>query len=274
MDQVSVGRIVDEGLAHPLGVVDARTKHDRLTHRVAVVEEGTDLAGHGLVPARKHDVSVDVFLVVDPILDRLAVIVDLADSGAPPGQVPVQVDADHLVGGKEPVVDALFQRVGVDRLTEVVDVGYIFGFLRGGGEPQLDSGVEVVEDGPPLRVRFGASPVALVDHDEVEEVLGELVVDRIPVFGPDDRLVEGEVDLVGRVDPAVGVDELGPDLGHCIGERFEIVDHGLVNENVSVSEEQDPLDLAALPEPPDDVESGVGLACPGRHSQQQALLAK
>ena len=59
------------------------------------------------------------------------------------------------------------------------------------------------------RVFPGAAPVALVDHDEVEEVRGELVVDRLVVLVTHDRLVEREVDLVGRVDPAdAPVDEL------------------------------------------------------------------
>ena len=50
---------------------------------VVFVEEGTDLAGHGLVPVGKHDVPVDVFLVVDPVFDQFAVFVGLAFAGAP-----------------------------------------------------------------------------------------------------------------------------------------------------------------------------------------------
>ena len=44
----------------------------------------------------------------------------------PPLDVPVKVDADHLVRGKESVFDALLQRIRVDRLAEVVDVFLLF----------------------------------------------------------------------------------------------------------------------------------------------------
>ena len=189
-DQARVRFIVGEGLAHPFGVVDAGAKDDGLAHRVVLVEEGTDLAGDGLVAVGEHDSAVDVHLVVDPVLDGLAVVVNLAFGRSPTSQVLVEVNADHLVGGEEPVVDALLERVRVDGFAEVVDVGDVLGFLRGGGQPDLGGGLEVLEDRSPFRIGSGASAVTLVDDDEVEEVSGKLVVDGFSVFTADDGLVE------------------------------------------------------------------------------------
>ena len=116
--------------------------------------------------------------------------------------------------------------------------------------------------------------MALVDDDEVEEVAGELVVDRLVLLVAHDRLVEREVDLVGLVDPAAApVDELAGELRHRLAERLEVVDDRLVDEDVAVGEEQHPLGLAALPEPPDDVERRVRLAGAGRHHEQDPVLA-
>ena len=49
------------------------------------------------------------------------------------------------------------------------------------------------------------------------------------------------------------------ELGHCCAERAEVVHHGLVNENVPVGKEKNPLHAARLPQPPDDLKRRVGL---------------
>ena len=86
-------------------------------------------------------------------------------------------------------------------------------------------------------------------------------------LGAGDRLVERKVDFVGLVDRAVG------DLGHRLAERLEVVGLGLVGEDVAIDQEEDALLGARLPQPPDDLERGVGLAGAGGHDQQDAVLA-
>ena len=65
------------------------------------------------------------------------------------GQVLVEVVADDLVGREKAVFDALPQRVGVNRLTEVIDVGDVFCLLRRGGQPDLRCAGEVFKDFAP-----------------------------------------------------------------------------------------------------------------------------
>ena len=114
---------------------------------------------------------------------------------------------------------------------------------------------EVGEDVAPGRVFISAATVALVHHDEVEEVGAELLVDVLLFLGARDRLVEREVNLVTFIDQlggfvdcqrhvfhfdlALRVDPLhafgvGAELGHRALEGAEVVDHGLVNEDVAV----------------------------------------
>jgi hypothetical protein len=84
------------------------------------------------------------------------VLVELALLGPPAGEVLVEVDADDLVRREEAVLDALLERVRVDRLAEVVrrrDVGRL---LRRRGQADLGR-AEVVEDLAPGRV-VGALP--------------------------------------------------------------------------------------------------------------------
>ena len=81
----------------------------------------------------------------------------------------------------------------------------------------------------------------------------------------------------GEIDPraVVALDGLrtGAELRHRRAERAEIVDHRLVDEDVAVGKEEDALFAAGLPQPPDDLKRGVGLARAGRHDQQDAVLA-
>ena len=66
---------------------------------------------------------------------------------------------------------------------------------------------------------------------------------------------------------------VGRELRHRRAERAEVVDHRLVDQHVAVGEEQDALLAARLPQPPDDLKGGVGLAGAGRHDEQDAVAA-
>ena len=48
--------------------------------------------------------------------------------------------------------------------------------------------------------------MAFVDHDQVEEARRELAEQLLAFLRPGDRLIEAEIDLVGRVDPALLVE--------------------------------------------------------------------
>ena len=103
-------------------------------------------------------------------------------------------------------MDALLQRVAVDRLAEVVDVRDVLGLLRRRRHADLRGAREVVEDLAPGRILGRAAAVALVDDDEVEEVGGQLLEQLLAILRTGDGLVEPEVDLVRRVDAPLLVD--------------------------------------------------------------------
>src|SRR3546814_4205495 len=62
-------------------------------------------------------------------------------------------------------------------------------------------------------------------------------------------------------------------LSHRRAEGLENVGLGLIGEDVAVNQEEDSLLRPSLPEAPDDLESGVGLAGAGGHDQQDAVVA-
>ncbi|MNC03474.1 hypothetical protein D3C75_508820 [compost metagenome] len=72
--------------------------------------------------------------------------------------------------------------------------------------------------------------MAFVDHDQVEEVAGELLVDVHLFISAGDGLIERQVDLVGGIDLTFG------DFGHRLAEGLEVVVLGLVDQDVAVSQ--------------------------------------
>ena len=165
-----VGVFVDERLPHAGGVFLVHAEDDRLLEAIAAfLQIPGDLAGHQLGAFVQDQGAVEVFEIVDTVFDLVAVPVELPLLGAIAFHVPVDMDLDDLVGRQEAVCNALFQGVGIDRLSEVMDVGNVTGFLGCGGQADLCGRGEVFQDFPPGRILGGAAPVAFVDHDQVEE---------------------------------------------------------------------------------------------------------
>ena len=77
--------------------------------------------------------------------------------------------------------------------------------------------------------------MAFVDHNQVKEIRGHLFKGFLIFFRAGDGLVQREVDFKGRVDGAPG------DLGHRRAKRQEVVIFGLIDQNVAIGQEQDPL---------------------------------
>jgi hypothetical protein len=108
--------------------------------------------------------------------------------------------------------------------------------------------------------------VTFVDDDEIEEIGRDIFEDLVFFGGTREGLVKAEIDFVGWIDLAV------LDLRHDRAKRLEIVYESLIGENVSVHEEEGAFGLLGLPEPPDDLEGGVGFSCAGSHYQEEAVL--
>ena len=59
---------------------------------------------------------------------------------------------------------------------------------------------------------------------------------------------------------------------HLAAERSEVVLSRLRQEHVAIGEEERAFDTTGLPQAPDDLERGVGLAGAGGHHQEHAAL--
>ena len=211
-------------LPHARGVFLIDAEDDGLLEAVAaLLQELGDLLGDELGAVVDDERAVEILLVVDAVLDLVAVAVESALLRPVAFDVEVDMDLDDLVRREEAVLDALLERVGVNRLAEVVDVGDVLGFLRRGGQADLRGAGEVFEDLAPGRILGRAAAMALVDHDQVEEAGRELAEELLPLLRPGDGLIEAEIDLEGRVDAALLVERRGEFDCRCRPSRSMVL---------------------------------------------------
>ncbi|SVJ78483.1 Uncharacterised protein [Klebsiella pneumoniae] len=124
---------IDQRAAHPLRVIDVVTEDDGFIHRVGALEVIGDGFRHQFGALINHHRAIKIFLVVDTVVDQLAVFIRLAFSWAPALEINVDIDAHHFIRGKEAVFDAFFQRVDIYRVAEVVGAGDFMSLFRRGG---------------------------------------------------------------------------------------------------------------------------------------------
>ena len=173
-DEVGIG--VGQFLAHSFGVLDVHAEDNGLGEAVAALKELGDLLRDELAAFLDDEVLVEVGAVVDAVFDELAVLVLETLWRSPAFGVNVERDLDDFVGREETVVDALLERVGVERVAEIFGAGNFLGFLWRGGEADVGGAFKVFENLAPLAVFAGAAAMALVHDDEIEEVGAELLV--------------------------------------------------------------------------------------------------
>src|SRR5262249_54306179 len=108
--------------------------------------------------------------------------------------------------------------------------------------------------------------MALVHNHQIKEVRRELPVDILFFLVAGYGLVQREINLVTLIDLTMRY------LAHGRAERFEVVDARLINQDVAVSQVQDPLLRPGFPEPPDDLERGIGFPRSRGHDQENTVL--
>lgn len=253
------------GVAHIGRVPLSGTEDDGFGHAPKVLEVTGDDLGHLAGATANLQRFVELVERVAADGDGIAFHVHFAFFRLPAVDVFVEVDGHDLIRRKEAVFDALLQRVGDERIAEVIEVvGTVF-FVGRGSHADLDSGLEVFEDVAPTALFIGTAAMTLVHNDKVEVIarnLPEVVGHGFGVVALE-LLVQAEINLVILVDDAF-LDFRGR------VERREVVHKRLINELVAVGKVEHVPHHACLSQTPDNLKSGVRLARAGGHDQQGA----
>ncbi|OIQ81565.1 hypothetical protein GALL_366570 [mine drainage metagenome] len=125
---------------------------------------------------------------------------------------------------------------------------------------------KVIQNFAPRRILGGTAAMALIDHNQIEKVPRNCFVYLVVFIRTGERLIEAQVDFVRWINLAIFY------LGHHRTKRLEIIYPRLVCQDISIYQEQYPLHCLGFPQPPDDLEGGVGFTRAGGHDQQNAPL--
>ena len=218
-----------------------------LGHPVRAFQISGNLGGYLLNTVLNDNIIVVVAVGVNAVGNLFAKDVKLSLTG-PPALTDIRGDIDDLEGGKEAVLDALPEAVGIDRFPKVVDVGNILCLLGGGRHANLRSGREILQNLAPAAILFGGPPVALVHYDKIKEVLlkergkpGNCVIlccfHIIGAVIPGELLIKREIDLIrGNCDRVVF---RKVDFVDRLFQRGKVLLDGLVYQNVAVGQIED-----------------------------------
>lgn len=95
----------------------------------------------------------------------------------------------NKVRGQKPVFNALFKRIGIERITKV-SVGIAVVVTQGrSGQTQLHGIGEVVQNNAPVAPLRRTTPVALVNDDKVEKIARKLPKRARPITVFSQRLL-------------------------------------------------------------------------------------
>ena len=141
-------------IPHPQGGILSGAKHNGSGHPVCTLEVTGDLLGHFPDTILYNNVVVIVAVGIDAVWYLVAIDIQLALLGTPSFS-DVSGDIDDLEGSKKAVVNALLQAIGIDRLSEIAQVGNILGFLGRGSHANLNGIREVLQNPPPAAFLLG-----------------------------------------------------------------------------------------------------------------------
>ena len=130
----------------------------------------------------EYNISVKIQRIVNPVINNFAVVICLSGVGNESFNILIEEHTDNTIRSKVTVVDALFQSVGVDGISKVVDIGNFLGFFWCCRKTYLRCGREVFQNLTPLAISFCTATVTLIHHNQIEERGAELLKQAVGVF--------------------------------------------------------------------------------------------
>ena len=147
-------------------------EHDGFLHPVSTLEVFRDFTGYLKGALFQNDIVIEIAIGIDSIFNLISVFVELAFVGTP-AFTNVGANIDYLKRSKEAILDALSQAVCINRVTKVIDIGDVLGFLGRCSQTDLRSEREVFQDLAPVTVFLCGATMTLVNDNQVKEILLE-----------------------------------------------------------------------------------------------------
>lgn len=130
----------------------------------------------------EYNISVKIQRIVNPVINNFAVVICLSGVGNESFNILIEEHTDNTIWSKVTVVDALFQGIGVDGISKVVNIGNFLGFFWRSSKADLRCRSEILQHLAPLAVRFGTATMTLIYNYQVKEVWTELLKQTVCIL--------------------------------------------------------------------------------------------
>ena len=147
-------------------------EYDGLLHTSGAFEIFGDLRGDLVRAILQEKRIIKIAVGVNAVFNFLPINIALT-LARPPAFPDICADIDDLVGREKSVLDSFAKGIGVNRFTEVVDIGHILCFFWRCGHADLRRGGKIIQNFAPTAVLLGGTAMTLVYNNQVEEIRSE-----------------------------------------------------------------------------------------------------
>src|SRR5207249_4111787 len=94
---------------------------------------------------------------------------------------------------------------------------------------------EIFKDLAPSGIIRRTASVAFIDNHHIKKLSGDVFENLVFLVGTRDSLIQPQINFIRRIDFAI------LDFRHDGAERLEVINEGLVDQDISIYKEQDAL---------------------------------
>ena len=220
---------IDQEASHGFCLFNISTKNYCLGHSADLLEHLGDTLCYNFPTFRESDVSAYVLALIQPLGYLSAQQVFLIVIRLESLKVNAYITVGHSIRSEETILYSLQERIGKYWLTEIIKIIGSCLSLGRSGHADLSGRVEILQDLAPCTVIFRTPTMAFIDNDKVKEGWLDLFEWIFNAFFIGHQLmIQCHVHLIGRIN--------GCSLyfSHDFLERFEVLYHRLVYQNVTV----------------------------------------
>ena len=126
-------------------MININAKDDGFCIPVVPFQKFGNLLCHCCSPLIDNQILVVIFDVINSVLYGVSILICFSIFWAPSFIIHIQPNPDHSIRCKEPVVNALLERIGVNRVAKIFGVADLTGFAWRCSKSDMGSFMEVVE---------------------------------------------------------------------------------------------------------------------------------
>ena len=153
-------------------MVDIYTEKDRLSEtRIVFLQEVRYSFCHKFCALFENQIFVIILDVIFSIFNLNPILVPFTFCGTITFQILINSHTDNFIWRKETIFNTLTQSIGIDRFSEILNIGGVLRLFGGGRHTNLRSVLKVFQNFSPSRIVFCAAAMAFVYDNQIKKSL-------------------------------------------------------------------------------------------------------